>query len=123
MVEVRFQGTASEVLADISRFASEKGLTVADTGKVAKEPKKEKVTEEAAPKSEGKAEKSQETAPDINTVKATITEMLAHAKVGKEGVIKLFADHFAPAKKASELPADPKVYASFVEKAKELMKG
>lgn len=120
MVEVRFQGTANEVLADISRFASEKSLTAGDTAKVTKEAKKEKVTDTPS-ETKTPPEKKEDAAPDINTVKATITEMLAHAKVGKEGVIKLFADHFAPAKKASELPADPKVYAAFVEKAKALM--
>jgi hypothetical protein len=57
--------------------------------------------------------------PTVEDVKATITQMLAVEKIGKPGVITFFANHYAPAKKASELPAEK--YGEFITKAKELM--
>jgi 4-aminobutyrate aminotransferase-like enzyme len=118
MIRVVFEGSLEDVHQAMHAFIQREATSPAKTEKVATVPKKEKVAEEkAAPTEEKKA--AEAAVATLNDVKESITAMLADTKVGKEGIIKLFAEHFAPAKKGSELKESD--YPVFIAKAKALL--
>jgi hypothetical protein len=120
MVEVRFTGNPTEIRSEMAQLlgsveaapAPKPAAKLKDAAPAEIKPGEPK-TAEAKPATPG--------VPTVDDVRGVISKMVDHAKIGKPGVAKFFADHFAPAKKASDLPADAAVYASFIDKAAALL--
>ena len=109
MIRITFEGSAPDIRNEMRDWLV--GTSDTPTVRTTKA-KKETVANQPA-------EPAVEASPTVESVKSAIIDLLAIEAIGKPGVIKLFADHFAPAKKASELK--PGEYASFVQKAKALI--